>query len=30
MTNHKNPKRLKQKFYTAKGKDPLKQFQVIY
>ena len=24
MTKHKNPKRLKQKFYTAKGKDPLK------
>lgn len=24
MTNHKKPKRLKQKFYTAKGKDPLK------
>ena len=24
MTNHKKPKRLKQKFYTAKGKEPLK------
>jgi len=24
MTNHKNPKRLKQKFYTAKGKEPAK------
>jgi len=24
VTNHKKPKRLKQKFYTAKGKDPLK------
>jgi hypothetical protein len=24
MTNHKKPKRLKQKFYTVKGKEPLK------
>lgn len=24
MTKHKNPKRVKQKFYTAKGKDPIK------
>lgn len=24
MTNHKKPKRVKQKFYTAKGKDPIK------
>jgi hypothetical protein len=24
MTNHKKPKRIKQKFYTTKGKEPLK------